>query len=156
MQGKMDPNRPPWEPKNVPLSFDEEKLGKVKPTLAESETYQLSTQQLESIFGIDQNYFGKLPKHMIVPVLNSFYHKYEWHSVVGHLYLVEPVAWVPQVHQTAMIPASSFKGEFENTTETITREVLNFGASAEISVTAGASYWGVTVEAKASSSIDWK
>ncbi|GKT41691.1 uncharacterized protein ColSpa_01872 [Colletotrichum spaethianum] len=86
-------NPPLWFYTDEPLSFDSEKLGRVKPTLAPADDtgYGLSVAELKKYFGIDAVRFGKLPKRMIIPVLHSWNIEYQWYRTEGYLYLVEPV-----------------------------------------------------------------
>ncbi|KAK3943795.1 hypothetical protein QBC46DRAFT_446578 [Diplogelasinospora grovesii] len=138
-----------------PFHFDPDKLGKVKPTLAEAEGYTLSVEDLKDVFGIDATYFGKLPKRLLVPALSGRWYTEQWYSVTGYLYIVEPEAWVPQVSHGRTLPASTFKTTYVKTVETVEETKFNAGASAQVTISAGGTYYGVTVEAKASSELSF-
>lgn len=54
-----------------PLEFDPDQADTVRPPMSESNGYILGAEELKSIFGIDANRFGALPKGIVVPVLEG-------------------------------------------------------------------------------------
>lgn len=136
-----------------PFEFDPAKLSTVQPVLAEAEGYALSPKELASVFGIQAQYFGKLPKRMVVPVLTGRWYVDKWYHTTGYLYVLEPVAWVAQVSHTETLPASAFKTTTTRKTETISQTKFNAGTSAEVNFEGGGTYLGVTASVKSSSNI---
>jgi hypothetical protein len=132
-----------------PFHFDPDKLGKVKPKLAQAEGYTLSVDDLRDIFGIEAKHFGKLPKRLIVPILEGNWQTENWYQVTGNLYIVEPEAWVPQVVHRRTLPVSTFKTTHTNKQETVAETKFAANASAKVSISAGGSFNGVIFEAKA-------
>ena len=138
-----------------PFHFDPSKLGTVKPTLAESEGYALTIEDLRSIFGIQPEYFAKLPKRMVIPVLEGRWYTENWYSTTGDLYVVEPEAWVAKVSHGETMPASTFKTTYVKTEETLTETKFNAGTSAEVKFEAGGTYFGVSANVKSSSNLSF-
>ncbi|RYP85961.1 hypothetical protein DL770_004974 [Monosporascus sp. CRB-9-2] len=139
-----------------PFSFDPNKLGTVKPSLADPEGYALSVDELESIFGIKARYFANLPRRLVVPVLQGGWHTENWYSTKGYLYVVEPQAWVPKVAHGETMPASQFKTTYTREQETITETKFNASTSAEVKIEAGGSYYGITASVKSSNELSFK
>lgn len=139
-----------------PISFDPDTIGTVKPTLAETDGEGLSPKELLDIFGIDANRFGKLPKRFVVPQLRGHHFVEQWYLTEGDLFLVEPVAWVPKVSLLDVLPASEFKTEFTFKHETIEESKFNAGASAELNIKAGGTYFGITASVKSSSHLSFE
>ncbi|KAK4224213.1 hypothetical protein QBC38DRAFT_515422 [Podospora fimiseda] len=138
-----------------PFHFDPDKLGKIKPTLAPAEGYTLSVEDLRLIFGIDASYFGNLPKNFVVPVLEGCWHSENCYQVTGYLYVVKPEAWVPQVSHGETLPASAFKTTYVKQQETVTETKFNAGTSAQVNISAGGSFFGLSAELKASAEISF-
>lgn len=137
----------------APFTFNPSKLGTVKPTLAEPEGQDIPLDHLSAIFGIDGQTFGKLPRRIITPVLQGQHQTEQWYSVKGYLYVLEPQSWVPVLGHGKTIPASAFKTSYTNKCETITETKFNAGTSAELTIEAGGTYFGVTANVKSTSEI---
>lgn len=138
-----------------PLSFDPEKVGRVTPALANADGFKLSAKEFSDIFGIDGDRFGDLPKRFVVPELRGRHHVEQWYLTEGNLYLVEPVAWVPKVSKFHTMAASAFKSTYTSVSETIESTKFNASASAEVSIEAGGSYYGITASVKSNSSVSF-
>ncbi|KAL1617879.1 hypothetical protein SLS56_010801 [Neofusicoccum ribis] len=141
---------------SAPFQFNANRLGTIKPYLAEPEGIDLSTDELKLVFGIQEQYFAKLPKRMVIPVLEGRWYTEHWHSTTGYLYVVEPEAWVPQVSHGDTMPASAFKTTYVREEETITETKFNAGTSAEVSIEAGGTFYGVTANVKSTSDISFR
>ncbi|KAJ6012596.1 hypothetical protein N7522_002951 [Penicillium canescens] len=139
-----------------PFELDQAKIGQVKPRLGEVEGYDLNKSELKDVFGIQQDHFGKLPKTIIIPVLQGRFFTEAWYHVTGYLYEVEPEEWVPVVSHKSTMPASNFKTTYVRKEEKISETEFNAGTSAEISIEAGGSYLGVTASVKSNSEIAFK
>lgn len=140
----------------APFTFNPSKLGHVEPGLGDPEGQKLNKEDLKAIFGIDGDYFGKLPKRIITPVLRGQWKTENWYSVKGYLYVLEPQIWVPVMSHGKTLPASSFKTTFTSEEETISSSSFNAGTQAELTVEAGGTYFGVTANVKSSSDISFK
>lgn len=126
--------------KTESIDFDDSKLGKVKPPLAQAEGFGLSSSELRNIFGMRPSSFGNLPRRIVIPDLKASA-KADGHSVTGYLYIVEPVAWVPRVRHGSTIPLSVFKKPNVKEEHPVLESALNKpGVAAQvITNTAGAS-----------------
>ncbi|KAJ2915979.1 hypothetical protein MD484_g4438, partial [Candolleomyces efflorescens] len=142
------------------IEFDPTKVKTVKPGLGKARGYQLSPEELRQIFEIDSNRFGELPGRIVIPVLEGHFVSPGWTSftveVTGYLYLVEPATWIPQVFRGDTIPASTFKTTYTKEVKTVEETKFTATTSASVNISAGGSYLGITVDAKASSTIDLK
>ncbi|KAL1638697.1 hypothetical protein SLS58_008729 [Diplodia intermedia] len=138
------------------FEFEPKKLGSVKPTLTEPEGIELTSDELEQIFGIQEHRFGKLPKRMIIPNLKGNWYMEQWYSTTGWLYVVEPEAWVPQVSFGDTMPVSEFKTDYEKTEESESSTKFNAGTKAEVSLEAGGTFYGVTASVKSTSKVGFK
>ncbi|EOD52693.1 hypothetical protein UCRNP2_512 [Neofusicoccum parvum UCRNP2] len=141
---------------SAPFQFNANRLGTIKPYLAEPEGIDLSTDELKLVFGIQEQYFAKLPKRIVIPVLEGRWYTEHWYSTTGYLYVVEPEAWVPQVSHGDTMPASAFKTTYVREEETITETKFNAGTSAEVSIEAGGTFYGVTANVKSTSDISFR
>ncbi|KAK5991606.1 hypothetical protein PT974_09891 [Cladobotryum mycophilum] len=139
-----------------PFHFDDSKLGTVVPVLGEIEGYNVNITNLHDIFGINATNFGKVPKRMVVPALKGRHTVENWYETSGYLYVVEPEAWIPEILLLNNLPASKFITQHEKESETITETKFNAGTSAELTISARASYFGVTAEAKSHSSMSFQ
>lgn len=140
----------------APFNFNPSKLGSIKPALGQPEGQDLSEEDLKSIFGIEGRFFGKVPKRIITPVLKGQWYTENWYSVKGYLYVLEPQSWVPVLGHGKTLPASSFKTTYTNEEETVTETKFNAGTSAELTVEAGGTYFGVTANVKSNSDISFR
>lgn len=141
---------------SAPFHFNPDKLGTVQPKLAEAEGYTLPADELSLIFGIQPNYFGKLPKRMVVPVLEGNWYTENWYRTSGYLYIVEPEAWVPRVSHGRTLPTSEFKTSHTKEWERNTETSFTAGTSAEISLQGGGTYFGVTASVSSTSDISFR
>ncbi|KAF7587900.1 hypothetical protein BBP40_006606 [Aspergillus hancockii] len=139
-----------------PFQVDPDRIGYVKPTLGEVEGYALRNEDLHRVFGINPEYFGKLPKHLIVPILEGRWYTENWYHVTGYLYEIEPKEWVPVVSHGDTMAASTFKSTYIREEEKVTETKFNAGTSAEISIEAGGSYYGVTASVKSTSELSFR
>jgi hypothetical protein len=136
-----------------PIKFSSSRIKRVIPTLARSEGYQLSPQELKKIFGIDQRRFADIPNRLVVPVLFGRHHKEHWYRTSGKLYILEPQKWVPTIVHGRTMPISSFKTSYSKTARTVSENTFNAGCQAEVSFEAGGSFYGITASAKTSTDI---
>jgi|SRR3979411_2146264 hypothetical protein len=91
-----------------PIDFDHRKVGEVEVPLGDVEGYRISKDDLFTIFGIDEKRFPKLPKRFVVPVLEGSYSG----DTYGHLYLMEPLKWIPRVTSGKLMPKKKFTRTF--------------------------------------------
>lgn len=139
-----------------PLNFDDSKVGMIKVPMLESSGYHLNPDELQAIFGIDGSRFGALPKRIAVPVLDGRWYKENWYSVTGWIYVLEPVAWIPQVSHGRTVAASKFKKEYTKEVTTLSEMKFNASASASLEIAAGGSYMGMTASVKSSNEIKFE
>ena len=139
-----------------PFQLDSDKIGSVKPTLGEVQGYQLKPEELKNVFGINPDYFGKIPKHIVIPVLHGRHYIEDWYRVTGYLYEVEPKEWVPVISHGKTMPASAFKTTYVREEEKMSQTDFNAGTEAEVSIEAGGSYYGVTAKVKSDTTLSFK
>ncbi|KAM0737991.1 hypothetical protein ACQRIT_007467 [Beauveria bassiana] len=139
-----------------PFSFDDSKVETVKINMLGSSGYDLSPEELKKIFGINPTRFGSLPKQIVIPVLEGSWYTQQWYSVTGWLYVLEPVAWVPQVAHGRTEAVSKFAKQYTNEEKSFSETKFNAAAEASISIEAGGSYMGVTATVKSSSEIKFQ
>jgi hypothetical protein len=140
----------------APFTFNPSKLGSVKPTLGSPEGFELCAQDLKTIFGIEDQYFGKVPRRIITPVLQGKWYKENWYSVRGFLYILEPQSWVPVIRHGKTIAASSFEPTYTGQEETVKEDKFNTGTSAELKIEGGGTYFGATSNIKSNRSLSFR
>ncbi|KKF95612.1 hypothetical protein CFO_g2047 [Ceratocystis platani] len=139
-----------------PLTFDESKVSKAKIPMLEPSGYDLSRDELQSIFGIDPSRFGALPKRIVVPTLEGRWYVEHWYSVTGWIYVLEPVAWVPQVYHGRTEPVSKFKKKYTKEVTNVKESNFNASTSASLTIEAGGSYMGITASIKSTNEIKFE
>ncbi|KAF5696531.1 hypothetical protein FMUND_15662 [Fusarium mundagurra] len=128
------------------IAFDDSKLAKVKPGLAEAEGFALSPAQLRGIFGINSESFGELPSRIVVPDLASHQANDGSYRVAGYLYVVEPVEWVPRIRHGATVPLSTLKSDFQENDPILESELNSLGVAVQLATDANGSYRGTKTE----------
>ncbi|KAK7420235.1 hypothetical protein QQX98_002890 [Neonectria punicea] len=132
--------------KTEPIDFSDFKLGKLKPVLAKAEGFALSSKELRDVFGIRPNAFGTLPRRMVIPDFKAS-PKADGYQVVGYLYIVEPVAWVPRVRHGVTIPLSVFKKPSVKEDKPVQESAMNKpGVAAQLITNTSGALIGTKVE----------
>ncbi|KAL1893676.1 hypothetical protein Cpir12675_004023 [Ceratocystis pirilliformis] len=128
-----------------PLTFDEPKVSMAKIPMLKPSGYDMNRNVLEKIFGIDPSRFGALPKRIVVSILEGYHYTEQWYSVTGWIYVLEPVAWVPQL-----------KKNYTKEVINVKKSKFNASASVSLKIEAGGSYMGMTASVKSTNEIKFE
>ncbi|KAL1861873.1 hypothetical protein Plec18170_000696 [Paecilomyces lecythidis] len=138
------------------ITFNEDRIGKVTPDLGQCEgNIKLKTEELRTIFGIDPDRFGDLPRQFVIPRLGVKFDGDSWHTVEGDICIVEPLEWIPHVRNSSRFPLSEFETSITITEKTEESSKFTAGCAAELELQAGGSFYGVTASAKISSNVSF-
>jgi hypothetical protein len=135
------------------ITFDDSKIGKVKPQFGKAEGFELPPELLRAIFGITPESFGEMPSRIVVPDLASQQASDGSYHVTGYLYLAEPVEWVPRVQRGATVKLSTLESGFQDNTPVFESELNLPGVAAQLSSDATGSYRGTKAEPLTANSI---
>ncbi|KAI1129063.1 hypothetical protein F5Y10DRAFT_291447 [Nemania abortiva] len=138
------------------VDFDESLLMKTRPPLGAAEDFNLSSEQVSKIFGIDENQFTPIPAQLVVPVLKGRWRKKGVYHTRGWLYILEPREWFPVVRHGDSVIASQFKSPQSTNRKDISEARFNIGCKASIEFKLGGSYYGTSTGVTQSNNISFE
>ncbi|KAK3984315.1 hypothetical protein QBC44DRAFT_388583 [Cladorrhinum sp. PSN332] len=130
-------------------------IAKARPALGGADYFNLSSQEVQEIFGIHPTKFTPIPRQLIVPVLGAdpVPSSESRHHISGWLYIVEPQQWFPLLRHGNSVIASKFKSPNSKQRKPIAEAKFNYGCKAAISFQPDGSYYGTRIGLKSSADL---
>ncbi|KAL2012055.1 hypothetical protein VTN00DRAFT_4773 [Thermoascus crustaceus] len=125
------------------------------PIADETQGLRLSKKQLDEWFKINPTTMPTLPKTLVCPDMESepsdsnILQLKGWHHVNGSVAVYEPVEWVPVVREVRRFPKSELPETIKRDKTTIEKTKLYGKVESSLEASAGGSYAGMKVEARA-------